>query len=85
MDDIGHNTNHAAGAELRGFVERIETMQAEIDERNADKRDIYAEAKARGYDVKALKHIVALRSKDPNAVQEFEAIVELYKANLGMA
>ena len=51
---------------------------------NADKKDIYAEAESRGYDKKAIKQLVALRRKDPAERQATEAILETYKAALGM-
>lgn len=64
--------------QLRSIVERIERIQAEIDELNADKRDLYAEAKGNGYDVKALKAVVAARKKDAAERDEQEALFDLY-------
>lgn len=74
---IAHN-------QLRTIVERVERLNEEIDALNGDKKDVYAEAKANGFDVKALKAVVAERRKDPAAVAEFDALVDLYKAALGM-
>lgn len=71
--------------QLRAFVERLERLDEEIKALNDDKRDIYAEAKGNGYDVKALKTIIARRRKDPEELTEHEAIVELYLAALGEA
>lgn len=85
MNDIGHNSDNATGNELKRFIERIERQHEERKDIASDIKEIYGEAKCRGFDVKAIKHIVSLRSKDANAVQEFEAIVELYKASIGMA
>lgn len=78
-------TGGIAAAQLRSIVERIERVDGEIKDLNADKADIYGEAKANGYDTKALKKIVALRRKDANEREEEEAILELYKNALGMA
>jgi len=77
------NTESVAANELRQFIERIERLEEEIASINADKRDVYAEAKGRGYDVKAIKHIVRLRAQDENERSEFEAIVDLYLNALG--
>ena len=82
-DGIGHNTV-AAGA-LRGFVERIERLDEEARALNEDRRELYAEAKGQGFDTKAIKTIVRLRRKDQAERQEEKAIVDLYKAALGMA
>ena len=72
---------------LRSFVERLEHVQKEIDEFNACRSDIYAEAKAMGFDKKALKRIVYERGRDATQRaddDEFEAILDTYRAALGM-
>ena len=74
-----------AADELRQFIEQIEQLEAEKKDISEQIRDIYAESKARGYDQKALKTIISLRKKDKNEVAEQEAILEVYKAALGMA
>lgn len=91
MSGPGHNSGsdandveNVAGAELRQFVERVERLEEEIKAINADKSDVYGEAKGRGYDVKAIKRLVRDRSKDPNARMEEEAIYDTYKRALGM-
>jgi uncharacterized protein (UPF0335 family) len=71
-------------SQLKSFVSRIERVEGEIADLNADKRDIYAEAKAMGFDVKVLKQVVGLRRKDLPAVQESNAILALYLQELGM-
>ena len=73
-----------AADELKQFVERIERLEEEKKAIDDDKRDVYAEAKGRGFDVKAIKAIVRLRAKDPAEREEEEAILELYKSALGM-
>lgn len=73
-----------AKEQLRSFIERIERMEEEIKALNADKRDIFAEAKGTGFDVKALKTILQIRRQDADARAEHEAIVDLYMSALGM-
>jgi uncharacterized protein (UPF0335 family) len=74
-----------AAEELRQFVERCERLEAEKRDIADQIKEVYAEAKGRGYDTKALRRIVALRKRDRNDVAEEEAVLELYKAALGMA
>ncbi len=71
-------------SQLKSLVSRIERVETEIADLNTDKRDIYAEAKAMGFDVKVLKQVVGLRRKDLPAVQESNAILALYLQELGM-
>ena len=73
-----------AAGQLRSLVERIEHLEAEISELNDDKKEVYGEAKATGFDVKALKRVVHLRRMDAAERAEFETIVDLYKHALGM-
>lgn len=68
--------------QLRSFVERVERIEEEIKAGNDDKRDIFAEAKSQGFDVKALKTVIARRRKDPHELLEHDAIVETYWAAL---
>lgn len=69
---------------LKAFVERVERISEEIKALNDDKRDIYAEAKANGFDVKALKEVIKLRAMDVDERKEHEAILETYLQALGM-
>lgn len=71
-----------APKELRSIVERIERLDEEIKGLNDDKRDLYAEAKSSGFDVKALKAVIAYRRKDPTEAEEHSLIVETYLAAL---
>ena len=70
--------------ELRQFIERIETQNAQIAAETEARKEIYAEAKARGYDTKILRQIVARRKRRADEIAEEEAILETYKAALGM-
>lgn len=74
-----------AAAQLKAIVERIERVEEEIKASQDDRRDIYLEAKANGYDVKALRTIVRLRKLDRAEREEAEALVDLYAHALGMA
>jgi len=80
MDQPGHNSN----AQLKSIVERIERLEEEKKGISDDIRDIYAESKGNGYDVKALRTVIRLRKLDPNERQEQESILESYLQALGM-
>ncbi|MBT0780537.1 DUF2312 domain-containing protein [Paracoccus sp. pheM1] len=80
-----NDTYTVAAEELRQFVERIEQLESEKRDISDQIKEVYAEAKGRGYDGPALRQIVALRRKDKDQVAEEEAVLEIYKAALGMA
>jgi uncharacterized protein (UPF0335 family) len=77
--------DNVAADELRAFIERIERMEEEKRAIAADIKEIFAEAKGRGYDTKAIRTLVRLRAQDANERQEAEAILELYMQAIGMA
>jgi uncharacterized protein (UPF0335 family) len=88
---IGHNSESAeapstkfAKDQLRAIVERIERLEEEKKTISDDVRDIYAEAKGNGYDVKALRTIVRMRKQDAHERQEQETILETYMHAMGM-
>ncbi|WP_112312328.1 DUF2312 domain-containing protein [Pseudogemmobacter bohemicus] len=70
--------------ELRQMIERIEQFEAEKKDIAQQLQEIYAEAKGRGFDTKALRKIVSLRKQDANERQEADAILEVYLTALGM-
>jgi uncharacterized protein (UPF0335 family) len=70
--------------QLKAFVERIERLEEEKKAIADDVRDVYAEAKGNGFDVKALRAVVRLRKQDVNERKEQEAILETYLHALGM-
>lgn len=74
--------NNNSAQALRAFVQRIERIAGEIKDLNDGKRDIYAEAKAAGFDVGVLKKVVARRNKDKQAVEEFDMVLETYERAL---
>ena len=71
-------------AELRQYIERIERLEEEKKGIADDVRDVYSEAKARGYDAKIMRQIVRLRKMTKDDRAEMEAILETYKKALGM-
>lgn len=70
--------------QLKAIIERIERLEEEKKTISDDIRDVYAEAKGNGYDVKALRTIVSLRKTDANERAEAETILETYMQALGM-
>ena len=70
--------------QLKAFVERVERLEEEKKATADDIRDVYAEAKANGFDIKALRTVVRLRKQDINERKEQEAILETYLHALGM-
>jgi uncharacterized protein (UPF0335 family) len=70
--------------QLKAFIERVERLEEEKKAIADDIRDVYAEAKGSGFDVKALRAIVRLRKQDPDERKEEEAILETYMHALGM-
>jgi uncharacterized protein (UPF0335 family) len=86
MAEIGHNSEsyRVTAEELRGFIERIERLDAEKAEILDGVKEVKAEAKARGYDAKALAEVIRRRKRDREAVKELDAIIDLYEDALGI-
>lgn len=78
------DTSSVAADHLKSFIERIERLMEEIAGLQGGVKDVYAEAKGTGFDVKALRKIIVLRQKDHAERQEEDAILELYMQALGM-
>jgi uncharacterized protein (UPF0335 family) len=70
--------------QLKAFVERVERLEEEKKAIADDIRDVYAEAKGNGFDVKSLRVVVRMRKEDVNERKEHEAILETYLHALGM-
>jgi len=66
------------GGRIRSFVERIEHLDTELHELNEQKKEVFAEAKAEGFDVKILKEIIKLRKQDKDERDEHETLLDLY-------
>lgn len=71
-------------AELKAFIERVERMNEEIAGLTADRADIFAEAKGKGYDTKIMKDIIRYRKMNPDAQAYWDDVFETYKLALGM-
>lgn len=77
-------TNNVAGVQIKSIVERIERLEGEKKALQDDIKDIYAEAKSNGFDVKTLRKVVQLRKRDASERREQEALLDLYLNALGM-
>jgi uncharacterized protein (UPF0335 family) len=82
-EDEGAATRFAKD-QLKAIIERIERLEEEKKAISDDIRDVYAEAKGNGFDVKALRTIIRMRKEDPNDRAEHETILETYLQALGM-
>ena len=80
----GMGGGHVAADELRLLIERAERLEEEKRGLMDDIKDVFAEAKGRGYDPKAMKKIMAIRKKKKEEYQEEESILETYMQALGM-
>ena len=78
--EAGHNSN----GQLKAIVERIENVNEQIKGLTEDRGEIFTEAKSNGYDVKALRKIIALRKMSAEDRAEQDAILETYLNALGM-
>ena len=71
--------------ELRQFIERFEQLESEKKDVAEQQKELMAEAKGRGYDTKVMRKVIALRKRKPDELAEEEAVLEVYKAALGMS
>ncbi len=83
-DDVTESSQTVAAGQLRAFIERVERLEEEKSQIQEDIKEIFAEMKGTGFDTKAVRTIIRLRKKDASERQEEEAILDLYKAALGM-
>ncbi len=83
-DEITETSQTVAAGQLRAFIERIERLEEDKQAVADDIKDVFAEMKGSGFDVKAVRAIIRLRKKDQAERQEEEAMLDLYKAALGM-
>jgi uncharacterized protein (UPF0335 family) len=79
------NSGGVAQDQLRSVVERIERLEEEKAATMADIKEVYAEAKANGFDTKTLRQVIRIRKQDKAERQEQEAILDLYLHALGMS
>ena len=78
------DTGEIGAERLRSFIERVERLEEDRSNLNADIREVYSEAKSVGYDAKTMRQIVRLRKLDPNERQEQEHLLEVYRNAVGV-
>ncbi len=81
----GQGDNSINKDQLKSVIERVERMEEEKKTISDDIKDVYAESKGNGWDVKVLRRVIAIRKQDANERAEGEAILETYLHALGMA
>lgn len=84
FDEARDAVYSVAADELRQFIERYERLEAEKKDIADQQKEVMAEAKWRGYDTKVMRKVIALRKRDKDDLAEEEAVLEMYKAALGM-
>ncbi len=85
MQDTPTDSYGVAAGELKAFIERVERLEEEKTDIAEQNPEVMAEAKGRGYDTKILRKVISLRKRDADDIAEEEAVLEMYKAALGMA
>ena len=80
MPDVGG----VAGERLKSFIERVERLEEEKRALAEDIKEVYAEAKGVGFDVKIMRQIVKIRKMDQDELDEQETLLDVYKRALGM-
>ena len=78
------NVGGVAGDQLRSFIERVERLEEEKANIAADIREVFAEAKGTGFDIKAMRGIIKLRKMEASERDEQEHMLDLYRRVLGM-
>jgi uncharacterized protein (UPF0335 family) len=84
VEKAGTKTGGIAADRLRSIVERIERLEEERKALGGDIRDIFAEAKSAGFDVKVLRQLIRVRRQEPADVEEQETLLDVYRRALGM-
>lgn len=85
MTELGHNSRASATDDrLRLLVERVERLEEEKAAIAEDIRDVFSEMKAVGYDTKTVRQVLKLRKMKPDDRAEMEALLDTYKAALGL-
>tara|TARA_R110000787_G_scaffold68914_9_gene153838 strand:+ start:8596 stop:8859 length:264 start_codon:yes stop_codon:yes gene_type:complete len=86
MNDYEEATDSykVTASELRQFIERIERLDQEKQDIAEQQKEVFAELKGRGYDVKVVRTLLKLRKRDKDDIAEEEAVLEMYKEALGM-
>jgi uncharacterized protein (UPF0335 family) len=85
MTEAGHNSGEPVAADrLRSIVERIERLQEERKALSSDIKDIFDEAKSAGFDAKALRQVIRMRTWNADELEAHEHLVDLYRRALGV-
>ena len=82
--DDSPETGGIAADRLRSLIERIERLEEERKALGSDIKDIFAEAKSAGFDVKVIRQIIRIRKQEPADVEEQESLLDVYRRALGM-
>ena len=77
-------TGGIAADRLRSIIERVERLEEERKALGSDIKDIFAEAKSAGFDVKVIRQIIRIRRQEPAEVEEQETLLDIYRRALGM-
>lgn len=78
------DSQRVTAGELRQFIERVERLEEEKKTAADAQKEVYAEARGRGYDTAVMRKLVALRKRDENDIAEEEAVLTMYREALGM-
>lgn len=84
MDGSGMDQYAVTAAQLRQFVERLEQLAAEKRDIAEQEKEVFAEAKGRGYLVMAIRQIIKERRRKPDELAEEQVVLDVYRAALGM-
>ncbi|GFE97820.1 DUF2312 domain-containing protein [Gluconobacter sp. Gdi] len=84
QDDQGAVAGGIAADRLRSIIERVERLEEERKALSGDIRDIFAEARSAGFDVKVIRTIIRLRKQEPAEVEAQETLLQIYRRALGM-
>ncbi len=86
MEKIEEPAQHGniAADRLRSLIDRIERLEEERKALGSDIKDIYAEAKSAGFDVKVIRQLIRIRKQEPADVEEQETLLDVYRRALGM-
>lgn len=91
MSEPGHNSGddpaqwgNISAERLRSLIERIERLDEERKALGSDIKDIFAEAKSAGFDVKVMRELIRIRKQEPADVEEREALLDVYRRALGL-
>lgn len=84
QDNQGVSAGGIAADRLRSIIERVERLEEERKALSGDIRDIFAEAKSAGFDVKVIRTIIRLRKQEPAEIEAQETLLQIYRRALGM-